>query len=170
MLASKKPSWSGDYGRKINVDKATTPRRTGGGLTRTDSGKSANTDAKRTVNEDHKPTVPQRSIHSSMASRSRLGLAATTSAAGSIVRGRRGATTQKGKVPVAARVAEADAFPSTRYDAMLLQDDPKNLTWLNGCGDDDGEEDGSCGVGLVEGSLELEPFSVTVAGTSGTTA
>ncbi|XP_024315624.1 mucin-1-like [Brachypodium distachyon] len=53
----------------------------------------------------------------------------------------------------------ADAFPSTRYDAMLLREDPKNLTWLNGgCGDDDDVDDGSYRAGLVEGSLE--PFHV----------
>jgi hypothetical protein len=176
-LASKRLSWSGDYGRKINVDEATAPRRTAGlasaatssGLTRTGSRKSANADAKRAVNEDLKSTVRQRSIHSSIASRSRLGLASTSSVAGSIAGGRR-ATAKKGKVTAAARVAVTDAFPSTRYDAMLLREDPKNLTWLNGCDEDDGDEDGICGVGLVDGSLDLEPFSVTVTGASGTAA
>jgi hypothetical protein len=109
-------------------------------------------------------------MHSSIASRSRLGSASTSSAVGSIARGRRAAT-QKGNVTVTARVTgAADAFPSTRYDAMLLREDPKNLTWLNGCGEDDADEDGICGVGLVEGSLELEPFSVAVTGTSGAAA
>ncbi|XP_051223373.1 uncharacterized protein [Lolium perenne] len=174
LLASKGASRSGDYSRKIKV---TPPRQAAGlasaatssGLTRTGSRKSANADAKRAVNEDLRPTVQHRSMHSSIASRSRLGSASTSSAAGSIARGRR-ATTQKGKATVTARVTGADAFPSTRYDAMLLREDPKNLTWLNGCGEDDGDEDGICGVGLVEGSLELEPFSVAVTGTSGAAA
>ncbi|CAM0957165.1 unnamed protein product [Alopecurus aequalis] len=170
LLTNKRSSGSGDYGRNINVDKVTTPRRTAGlasaatssGLTRTGSRKSANADAKRTVNEDLKPTVQQRTFRSSVESRSRP-------AAGSIAR-TRWAATQKSKVTVAPRVAKGEAFPSTRYDAMLLLEDPKNLTWLNGCDEDEGDEDASCGIGLVDGSLEVEPFNVTVAGASGTAA
>lgn len=103
-------------------------------LTKTDS-------RKLTANEG----AQQRSIRS-VASGSRLGSAATVSDA----RGRRRSTAEKDKVAVA--VATPDAFPSTRYDAMLLREDPKNLTWLNGCGeDDDNGEDGNCGAGLVDG-------------------
>lgn len=135
-------------------------------VTRTSSRQSANTNAKLTVNKNDgapalcKPTVYQRSIRS-VVSRSRLGLMATTSDAGTATRG--WSTSGKGKLTAAAaaRVAEPDAFPSTRYDAMLLREDPKNLTWLNGCDDDGGSGD----AGLVEGSLE--PLDVPApAGTS----
>ena len=55
-----------------------------------------------------------------------------------------------------AKVSRPDAFPSTRYDAMLLREDPKNLTWLRGC--DEGDDGCFGGLDLVDGSLE--PFDV----------
>ncbi|KAF7007176.1 hypothetical protein CFC21_022136 [Triticum aestivum] len=148
LLASKRLSASGVDGRKVHDDKAAARRTVGFGssvastrrcLTKSDS-------RKLTVNEG----AQQRSVRPA-ASGSRLGSAATVSDA----RGRRQSTAGKDKVAV----ASPDAFPSTRYDAMLLREDPKNLTWLNGCGEDDDDgEDGSCGAGLVDGSLE--PFHV----------
>lgn len=52
-----------------------------------------------------------------------------------------------------AKVTRPDAFPSTQYDAILLREDPRNLTWLRGC--DDGEDGSVAGPDLVDSSLEL---------------
>lgn len=54
-------------------------------------------------------------------------------------------------IMVVSRRAE-DAFPSSRYDAMLLREDPSNLTWLQG---GDQEE-------LVDAALE--PFRDAATG------
>ncbi|KAM3383773.1 hypothetical protein ACQJBY_008434 [Aegilops geniculata] len=152
LSASKRLSSSGGDGRKTHDDEKAAPRRTVGFgssaastrrcLTKSDS-------RKLTVNEGGE----QRSTRS-VPSGGRLRSAATIADA----RGRRRSTAGKDN-KVAVVVAAPDAFPSTRYDAMLLREDPKNLTWLNGCGEDDDDgEDGSCGAGLVDGSLE--PFHV----------
>lgn len=143
---------------------------------RTGSRKSTNTTiAKRTVKEkvdcprpqdarhgglrglapDHRKTALLREARrSAVASRSRLGLnmAATSNKGGST-------SSVSTCQPVAvAKVAGADAFPSTRYDAMLLREDPRNLTWLRGC--DEGEEDGTvAGLDLMNSSL-LEMFDM----------
>ncbi|KAM3371463.1 hypothetical protein ACQJBY_018719 [Aegilops geniculata] len=149
LLASKILSASGVDGRKVHDDKAA-PRRTvgfGSSVASTRRCLTKSDSRKLTVNEGGE----QRSTRF-VTSGGRLGSAATVSDA----RGRRRSTAEKDKVAVA--VAAPDAFPSTRYDAMLLREDPKNLTWLNGCGEDDDGEDGSCGAGLVDGSLE--PFHV----------
>uniref|UniRef100_A0A0E0L0Y1 Uncharacterized protein n=1 Tax=Oryza punctata TaxID=4537 RepID=A0A0E0L0Y1_ORYPU len=136
--------------------------------------KSTETDAKRSLwqgaaaqhllaaaRRDTTPTS-RRSGRSSVASRSRLGITSAASSGESLTTptGRR-STPAKGRPAAAAaaeaaaspRVAAADAFPSTRYDAMLLREDPRNLTWLHGCDDDDEEEEIG-GGGLVEASLE----------------
>ncbi|XP_062230297.1 uncharacterized protein LOC133928015 [Phragmites australis] len=161
--------------RKINTEKAT-PQRTavaavGNGLARTGSRKSANSNAERTVNENddgrrqdvnhggalaHRKQALQHRSSRSVASRSRLGLTVTASeASGSISKCR--FTSENGhRVAACARIAGTDAFPSTRYDAMLLREDPKNLTWLRGC--DDGDDGSGGGLDLVDGSLE--PFDV----------
>ncbi|VAH27253.1 unnamed protein product [Triticum turgidum subsp. durum] len=151
LLASKRLSSSGVDGRKIHDEKAAPRRTVGFGSSAASTRRClAKSDSRKlTVKEG----AQQRSVRSA-ASGSHLGSAATVSDA----RGRRRSTAGKdNKVAVAA--AAPDAFPSTRYDAMLLREDPKNLTWLNGCGEDDDDcEDGSCGAGLVDGSLE--PFHV----------
>ncbi|XP_062179407.1 uncharacterized protein LOC133884017 [Phragmites australis] len=159
--------------KKIHPDKAT-PQRTaptaagGSGLTRTGSRKSGNTTyAKRKVNENgecrrqdakhggapaqRKPTLLQQSIRS-VASKSRQ---TATSVASSTSRGQSTPENGRHAAAAAARVAGPDAFPSMRYDAMLLREDPKNLTWL--C--DDGNDSGG-GSDLIDGSLE--PFDVAI--------
>ncbi|KAI5008478.1 hypothetical protein ZWY2020_009526 [Hordeum vulgare] len=154
LAASKRLSSSGADGRKTHGDeKATAPRRAVGFGSSVASTRRCLTKAdsrKLTANEG----AQQRSVRSA-APGGRLGPAAAVSDA----RGRR-RSSAAGEDKVA--VKAPDAFPSTRYDAMLLREDPKNLTWLNGCGeeeDDDDGEDGCCGgAGLVDGSLE--PFHV----------
>jgi hypothetical protein len=160
-------------GQKINDEKAR-PHRTaataasmGSGLRRTGSWKSASTAiVKRAVNEnedcrrrqdarhggaggapDHRKPAVLQGIRRSVTSRSRLSLmAAATSIASGDQHAAPGAAV--------AKVAGADAFPSTRYDAMLLREDPRNLTWLRGCHEEDGG--GSVGgIDLVDSSLEL---------------
>nr|XP_045088579.1 uncharacterized protein LOC109767570 [Aegilops tauschii subsp. strangulata] len=150
LLASKRLSRTGGDGRKTHDDEKAAPRPTvgfGSSVASTRRCLTKRDSRKLTVNEGGE----QRSTRS-VPSGGRLGSAATVSDA----RGRRRSTAGKDKVAVV--VAAPDAFPSTRYDAMLLREDPKNLTWLNGCGEDDDGEDGSCGAGLVDGSLE--PFHV----------
>ncbi|KAL6624600.1 hypothetical protein ACP70R_031921 [Stipagrostis hirtigluma subsp. patula] len=166
-LANESPRNGGS--RKINGEKETPHRAAamaasrGGGLTRTGSGKSVMADAKRNEKEDFRwqgaakngvapanrtLTLLQRTIRS-VASRSRLGHTAETSdASSSAARGR----STSGNSQHVGAATEPDAFPSARYDAMLLREDPKNLTWLRGC--DDGDDSGG-GSDLVDGSLEL---------------
>ncbi|KAF0928157.1 hypothetical protein E2562_038064 [Oryza meyeriana var. granulata] len=104
------------------------------------------------VHRDATPTP--RSSRSSVASRSRLGIMSVPSSGSESTTGRR-STPAKGRPAAAAAaspgVAVPDAFASTRYDAMLLREDPRNLTWLHGCDEDD---DGIGGGGQVEASLE----------------
>ncbi|CAL5094184.1 unnamed protein product [Urochloa decumbens] len=157
-------------GQKVNGEK-TRPHRAAvmdSGVTRTASLKSTNsTIVKRTVNEnegcrrpdarqhggagapDHrKPMVPplqETRGSAAVATRSRLGImAAAASKSGSIAGGHQ----HGAPVAVVAKFAGPEAFPSTRYDAMLLREDPRNLTWLRGS-----DEDG--GIDLVDSSLEL---------------
>jgi hypothetical protein len=162
-------------GGKIN-DEKTRPHHTaaaamGSGLTRTGSRKSANTTTvKRTVNDqnedcrrqdarhggadapDHRRLALLQETRRSVTSRSRLGLMAATSTSGSISSGHQHAAL----AATIAKVAGPDAFPSTRYDAMLLREDPRNLTWLRGC--DEGDDGSFGGLDLVDSSLE--PFDV----------
>ncbi|RLN28128.1 hypothetical protein C2845_PM05G09080 [Panicum miliaceum] len=162
-------------GRKINEEK-TKPHRTaaaamGSGLTRTGSRKSANTTTvKRTVNDqnedcrqqdarhggagilDHRRPALLQETRRSVTSRSRLGLMAATSTNGSISSGHQHAA----PAAAMAKVSRPDALPSTRYDAMLLREDPKNLAWLRGC--DEGDDGSFGGLDLVDSSLE--PFDV----------
>ncbi|KAL6865010.1 hypothetical protein ACP4OV_016161 [Aristida adscensionis] len=180
-LASRSPRNSD--GRKI-AEKAAPHRAAavaatagggGGGLTRTDSRKSATTHAANRVvdgkGDRRRPdaaksgggasanrplTLLQRSILS-VTSRSRRGPTATASEVSSSAASGRSTPVSGQHVAAAARtIAEADAFPSARYDAMLLREDPKNLTWLRGC--DDGDDGGGGGSDLVDSSLE--PFYV----------
>ncbi|XP_004963889.2 uncharacterized protein LOC101752825 [Setaria italica] len=163
-------------GQKINDDKAR-PHRTaaaasmGSGLTRTGSRKSANTAiVKRAVNEnedcrrrqdarhggaggapDHRKPALLQGTRRSVTTRSRLGLvAAATSKSGWIASGHQ----HEAPGAAVAKVAGVDAFPSMRYDAMLLREDPKNLTWLRGC-DEEGDGGSVGGIDLVDSSLEL---------------
>ncbi|OEL20354.1 hypothetical protein BAE44_0018626 [Dichanthelium oligosanthes] len=179
-------------GPNIINDEKTRPRRTAtaamgsSGLTRTGSWKSANTTTivKRTVdqNEDcrlqdarhcgaagapdnRKPVLPHQDTRRSVTSRSRLGLMAATSKSGSITNGHRSTSGSCQHQAVAKVIASGpDAFPSTRYDAMLLREDPKNLTWLRGC--DEGDDGSIVGLDLVDGSLE--PIDVATGGLSRT--
>ena len=161
--------------RKVN-DEKTRPHRTaaaaiGSGLTRTGSRKSESTTiVKRTVNNQNEDCRRQDARHGgadapghrnpahhqetrrSVTSRSRLGLMAATSTSGSISSGHQDAA----PAAAMAKVSRPDAFPSTRYDAMLLREDPKNLTWLRGC--DEGDDGCFGGLDLVDSSLE--PFDV----------
>ncbi|KAG2620023.1 hypothetical protein PVAP13_3NG175700 [Panicum virgatum] len=161
--------------RKVN-DEKTRPHRTaaaaiGSGLTRTGSRKSESTTiVKRTVNNQNEDCRRQDARHGgadapglrnpahhqetrrSVTSRSRLGLMAATSTSGSISSGNQDAA----PAATMAKVSRPDAFPSTRYDAMLLREDPKNLTWLRGC--DEGDDGCFGGLDLVDSSLE--PFDV----------
>uniref|UniRef100_A0A0D3G5Y9 Uncharacterized protein n=1 Tax=Oryza barthii TaxID=65489 RepID=A0A0D3G5Y9_9ORYZ len=150
------------------------PRGASGGSPTSGGGgrnKSTDTDAKRSLwqgaaarhlmaaaRRDATPTTRRRGGLSSVASRSRLGItpAASSGDISATPTGRR-STPAKGRPAADAaaaasspRVAAGDAFPSSRYDAMLLREDPRNLTWLHGC--DDGEE--IDGGDLVEASLE----------------
>ncbi|TKW28036.1 hypothetical protein SEVIR_3G297500v4 [Setaria viridis] len=163
-------------GQKINDDKAR-PHRTaaaasmGSGLTRTGSRKSANTAiVKRAVNEnedcrrrqdarhggaggapDHRKPALLQGTRRSVTTRSRLGLvAAATSKSGWIASGHQ----HEAPGAAVAKVAGVVAFPSMRYDAMLLREDPKNLTWLRGC-DEEGDGGSVGGIDLVDSSLEL---------------
>lgn len=86
-----------------------------------------------------------------MTTRSRLGLvAAATSKSGWIASGHQ----HEAPGAAVAKVAGVVAFPSMRYDAMLLREDPKNLTWLRGC-DEEGDGGSVGGIDLVDSSLEL---------------
>ncbi|CAN6338035.1 unnamed protein product [Urochloa humidicola] len=168
-------------GEENTPHRATAAAAIGSGLTRAGSRKSASTNiiiAKRAVNvngnedfrrrqedsrhggagaqEHHrKPAALLRETRrSAVASRSRLSVMSTrNSKAGSIA----GGGHEHAAAPAAAveMGAGREAFPSTRYDAMLLREDPRNLTWLRGC--DEGDEDGSGvgGIDLVDSSLEL---------------
>ncbi|CAN6328714.1 unnamed protein product [Urochloa humidicola] len=171
-------------GQKVNSEKtrpyrATATAAMGGSVARIGSLKSANsTIVKRRMNEnegcrrpyarrhggagapDHRKPVAllQETRRSVVASRSRLGVmsAAAACKSSSITSGGH----QHGSLVVAAavvKVAGPEAFPSTRYDAMLLREDPRNLTWLRGCDEDN--DDGCTlvlrGIDLVDSSLEL---------------
>ncbi|KAK3139102.1 hypothetical protein QOZ80_5AG0377790 [Eleusine coracana subsp. coracana] len=169
-------------GRKIGADKVAAQRAStraaavgSSGLARTGSRlRSANSNKPTTMVPAHsrKPAASQQwSSRSVMSSTSRLGLLTRTtseaSSVGSTVssRGRR-PTLGARRVPAARAAASSpaarvvpgpDAFPSTRYDAMLLREDPSNLTWLRGW--DEGDQGG---LELVDASLE--PFFLRVDG------
>uniref|UniRef100_A0A0D9ZXB2 Uncharacterized protein n=1 Tax=Oryza glumipatula TaxID=40148 RepID=A0A0D9ZXB2_9ORYZ len=152
------------------------PRGASGGSPTSGGGgrnKSTDTDAKRSLwqgaaarhlmaaaRRDATPITRRSGGLSSVASRSRLGItpaassgdisATPTGRRSTQAKGRPAADAAAAAAAASPRVAAGDAFPSSRYDAMLLREDPRNLTWLHGC-DDDEEIDGG---DLVEASLE----------------
>ncbi|KAG8067750.1 hypothetical protein GUJ93_ZPchr0005g15190 [Zizania palustris] len=181
---SHRSSRNSDGGRKIDVANTATARRAvglassagadGGSSTTSASGrnKSTNTDTKRqwqgaarhliaAAHAHRDPSLARQSSRSSVASRSRLSMTSLDSLpSGASSTTVRRPTPGKGKPLAAAiataspRVVVADAFPSTRYDAMLLREDPENLTWLHGYDDDD-DDDAMLRVGLSSTAARL---------------
>ncbi|KAK3135895.1 hypothetical protein QOZ80_5BG0424890 [Eleusine coracana subsp. coracana] len=150
-------------GRKIGSDKVAAQRTsTSIGLARSANSNKPTTKPGNGGVPAHsrKPAASQQwsSSRSVMSSTSRLGILTRTtseaSSAGSTIssRGRRPTLGARSVSSAAARVVPPgpDAFPSTRYDAMLLREDPRNLTWLRGC--DEADQQG--GLELVDASLE----------------